>query len=57
MQISNRSEGGTARPALHPEGEGNAHRTPAIKLWGPQEAGEGEGTGVSPFPKGRPSSM
>jgi hypothetical protein len=37
--------GGTARPALHPEGEGNAHRTPAINLWDHRRRGRGRGRG------------
>jgi hypothetical protein len=38
-------KGGTARPALHPEGEENAQRNQAV---GPQEAEEGDGMGAVP---------
>jgi hypothetical protein len=37
--------GGTARPALHPKGEENAHRAPAIKLGGPRRRRKGRGRG------------
>jgi hypothetical protein len=48
--------GGTARPALHPKGEGNAHRAPAIKPGGPRRRGKGgDGGGtVAPHTGGHP---
>jgi hypothetical protein len=38
-------KGGTAGPALHPSGGGNAQKAPTIKLWGPKRRGEGRGRG------------